>query len=240
MSIYERIFHVEICDIDTRNELTNYGILRMMQEIGAAHSDSLGISINHIEETPYTWLLLHWKLKVFFRPTWNSELIVKTWASSSDKLYAYRDFEILTKDNKLVAQATSKWVLLNLKTFSIEKTSKEIIDIYAPTNTCIFEEPMLKLKEPKEYEFMKNYTISRSDLDVNEHANNLSYLKIANNILPDDVFKNMDFRNLEIMYKKECKLGDEIVCIYSNKDNVHTVAIKSKDLSVLHCFIEMK
>lgn len=240
MNLFERKFHVEICDIDTKNELTNYGILRMMQEIAADHSDNLGISINHIEEKPYTWLLLNWKLKVFSRPAWNSELIVKTWPSSSDKLYSYRDFEIYTKNNELVAQATSKWVLINLNTLSIEKTSEEVLDIYKPSNTTIFEEPMSKLKDPKEYDFIDNYTISRNDLDINGHANNLSYLKIATNILPKEIYENVDFRNIEIMYKKECKLNDEVACIYTKTEDTYTIAIKSKDLSVLHCIIQMK
>lgn len=240
MNLYERNFHVEICDIDTKNELTNYGILRMMQEIAASHSDNLGISINHVEEKPYTWLLLNWKLKVFLRPAWNSELIVKTWPNASDKLYSYRDFEIYTKDNELVAQGASKWVLIDLKTLNIEKTSEEILDIYKPSNTFLFEEPMSKLKEPQEYEFIENYTITRSDLDINGHANNLSYLKIATNILPEDVYKNIDFRDIEIMYKKECKFGDKVACIYSKNGNTYTITIKSQDLSTLHCIIQMK
>lgn len=240
MELYERKFHIEICDIDTKNELTNYGILRMMQEIAGAHSDALGISINHIEERPYTWILLNWKLKVFSRPKWNSILLVKTWPSSSDKLYSYRDFEIFDEDNNLIAQATSKWVLINVNTSSIEKTSQELLNIYNPSNTSIFNEPIKKLKEPSEYDFITNYTIQRSDLDINGHANNLSYLRIVNNLAPNDLYAKRDFKNIEIMYKKECKLGNEVSVIYSKKDDIYTIAIKSKDLSALHCIIEMK
>lgn len=240
MNLYERNFHVEICDIDTKNKLTNYGILRMMQEIAADHSDNLGISINHIDEKPYTWLLLNWKLKVFSRPAWNSELIVRTWPSSSDKLYSYRDFEIYTKNNELVAQGTSKWVLINLNTLNIEKTSQEILDIYKPSDTHIFEEPISKLKEPANSNFTKSYIITRNDLDINGHANNLSYLKIAINILPEDIYENVDFKDIEIMYKKECKFNDEVTCIYSKEGDTYTIAIKSKDLSTLHCIIQMK
>ncbi len=240
MNMYERNFYVEICDIDTKNELTNYGILRIMQEIAAAHSDNLGISINHIKEKPYTWLLLNWKLQVFLRPAWNSKLTVKTWPSSADKLYSYRDFEIYTENNEMVAKATSKWVLININTLIIEKTSQEILDIYKPSNTSVFEDSIPKLKEPKEHDIIENYVISRNDLDINGHANNLSYLKIATNILPKDIYNNADFRNLEIMYKKECKLGDEVAVLYSKTDNTHTITIKSKDLSVLHCIIQMQ
>ena len=240
MNLYERNFFVEICDIDANNRLTNYGILRMMQEASAAHSDALGISANHFNEMPFTWLLLNWKLQVYSRPNWNSKLLVKTWPSSSDKIYSYRDFEILDENNNIVAQATSKWVLVNIHSKTIEKTSPKILDIYKPSNTNIFEEPIQKLKEPKEYEFIKNYTITRNDIDVNKHANNLSYLKIAINILPEDIYSNTDFRHLEILYKKECKLGDEIACLYLNQNDICTITIKSKDLSVLHCIIEMK
>lgn len=238
MNLFERIFHVEICDIDTKNSLTNYGALRMMQEIAASHSDNLGISINHMGEKPFTWLLLNWKLKMFTRPAWNSKILVKTWPSFSDKLYSYRDFELTTEDGELVAQGKSKWVLININSLAIEKTSKEILDIYKPCNISVFEDSFQKLKEATGYEFECDYIIQRSDLDINGHTNNLSYLRIANNIIPYDVY-NMDLKNIEIMYKKECKLGDTVTCSYSNENGKKVIVIKSKDSQTLHCIIQM-
>lgn len=238
MNLYERNFHVELCDVDIENKLTNYGILRMMQEIATAQSDSLGISINHLEEKPFSWLLINWKLKVYSRPKWNSILKVKTWPSSADKLYSYRDFEICTENGEVIAQATSKWILVNFITKKIIRTSQEILDTYKPSNTHIFEEPFSKLKEPVDYQIIGNYTISRHDLDINRHTNNLSYLRIVNNFLPEKIY-NTDFRNLEILYKKECKLGDELAILYSKSNQTNTIAIKSKDLSTLHCVIQL-
>ena len=43
------------------------------------------------------------------------------------------------------------------------------------------------------------------------------------------------------MYKKQCLLGDEIVCFYTKvTDNEHIVTIKSKDLKVLHAIVKLK
>ena len=43
----------------------------------------------------------------------------------------------------------------------------------------------------------------------------------------------------KITYKKEIKLGDKIICKYTNKDNKHKIIIESKDGTILHSIIEI-
>lgn len=239
-NIYEENCKITVVDVDASNTITNYGFLRLMQEAACAHSDKLGISPNHFKETPYAWLILNWKLCVYSRPNWNTEINIKTWPSKFDKLYAYRDFEMRTSKGELIATATSKWILVNAYTHSIERAPEKVLSAFKPYEVCLFSEPLNKLKEPNEYEFKQDYKILRSDLDANNHANNLIYLRLALNMLPEKTYLNFDFKDVEIYYKMQCKLGDEIVCLYSTENNEHTVTIKSKDMSTLHCIVKMK
>ena len=124
--IFEKDYTITVADVDASNTITNFGFLRLMQEVACAHSDSLGISPNHFKETPYAWLILNWKLCVYSRPNWNTDITIKTWPSKFDKLYAYRDFEMRTKSGELIAIATSKSILVNAYTHSIEKDFKRI------------------------------------------------------------------------------------------------------------------
>lgn len=47
---------------------------------------------------------------------------------------------------------------------------------------------------------------------------------------------------VQIMYKKEIKLGEKVKAMYAfvEEDGTHTVAIKSEDESVLHSIIKLK
>ena len=68
---------------------------------------------------------------------------------------------------------------------------------------------------------------------------NLNYLDLAYEALPEEVYFNQEFNNIEIMYKTAIKLGDISKCLYSFEDNKHIVCIKSPDNTILHCIINL-
>ena len=116
----------------------------------------------------------------------------------------------------------------------------EIIDLYKREDKSVFEEKNLpKLKEPVSYISEIDYPILRSDIDINNHVHNLYYLDFAYEALPEHIYKAEECNNIEIMYKKQIKLGDKIVCKYSKENNEHIISIKSEDESVLHAIIKL-
>ena len=85
-----------------------------------------------------------------------------------------------------------------------------------------------------------SYTIGQRDIDSNHHVNNLSYLDFAYETLPIEYFKK-EFSQVEIMYKKECTLGETIKCLYTKiSDKEYVITIKSEDLKELLCIIKLK
>lgn len=81
----------------------------------------------------------------------------------------------------------------------------------------------------EDYIFKKDYYIQRRDIDINEHMHNLSYLDMAYEILPDEVYKNKVFHNVRIEYKKEIVYGEKVECYYLEQDNKYVVTAKSND-----------
>ena len=69
---------------------------------------------------------------------------------------------------------------------------------------------------------------------------NLNYLELANEALPEDIYKLVEFNNVRITYKKEIKLGETVKCKYGYEDNKHIIIIKSEDDKTLHAMIELK
>lgn len=68
---------------------------------------------------------------------------------------------------------------------------------------------------------------------------NLNHLKLAYETLPDDIYKNYDFNNLEIMYKKEIKLEETVNCHYYFENNTHYITIKNEDNSIIHAVVAL-
>ena len=58
---------------------------------------------------------------------------------------------------------------------------------------------------------------------------NLSYLDMAYEILPNDIYKNKIFDNVRIVYKKEIVYGEKVECYYAHHDDKYIVTAKDKD-----------
>ena len=83
------------------------------------------------------------------------------------------------------------------------------------------------------------YTIQRKDIDINGHVHNTYYLDFAYEILPNEIYDNCNFDNLEIMYKKETKLGETIKCFYTKIANSHYIVMKTNDEKSIHCIVRL-
>jgi len=167
MDIFTKEFDISFSDINQNNELSNKGILKIMQEIAGLHSSSLGYGLNDAPKTGYAWLLLNWKLKVFSRPKWEETLTVNTWSKSMNPLFAYRDIEILDSNNNLVAIGSSKWILFDINKQSLCKITQEIKAIFPNVDKSVFEYKFNeKLKEPENSNLIYEYRIQRRDIDT--------------------------------------------------------------------------
>lgn len=241
MAIFEREFKVGFRDVGKSNKITNKGLLGYLEDTAGMHSDLVGCGLNDIERTNLTWILLNWKVQVFKRPLYGESILVKTWARNTIKFYTFRDFEVYNDKNELVAIATTKWVLLDAKTMSLTKISDELMEKYIPENKLVFgnAKEVGKLDFPTEFEYVLPYTIQRKDIDINRHVHNVTYLDFAYEVLPEDVYDNIEFNNFEILYKKETKLGETIKCFYVKENNSHYIVMKTEDEKAVHCVIRL-
>lgn len=240
MDIYSEYFTVTLPDVGENNKLTNKGILRMLQEIACVHSSLVGFGVNDVETNGLAWILLNWKLQVFTRPVWNTKLKINTWSSGHNLVSSYRDFEIFDDNNNLVALATSKWILFDAVKGSLVKINKEISSKYCDVAKHVFSDSIVeKLKEPENSKLVAEYSVQKRDIDTNHHVNNLNYLDFAYEALPEYTFFHSDFKNVEIMYKHEAKLGEAFNLFYAEKDNCSFVTIKNKDNDKLHCIVKL-
>ena len=240
--IIEKEYSVKLSEIDRNNKITNKAILSYLEDMGGVHSNMVGNGLLTIHETHLTWLLLEWKLQVIRRPLYAEKLTVKTWSKGYVKCYAYRDFEIVDEQGNIVAKAASKWVLLNIEQGRIVKIQDDLMEKYQPEltrNAFDNEDDFPKQQELEQYDSETEYVVRRADIDVNNHMHNLNYLDLANEALPEDVYRGEQFNNVRITYKKEIKLDEKVKCKYGVKESKHIIAIKSDDDKTLHALIEL-
>lgn len=239
--IYKEKFKIGLKDVWKNSQVSNRAILEYLENIAAYHSDSVGYGVNTSKYTKLNWLLLHWKVKVIKRPKYGQILDISTWSRNITKCWAYRDFEVYDDDNNLCVIATSKWILIEGEDAKLKNVEPEMAEKYqSKSDKKVFDDEIKKLKAPEDFVSSIKYKVNRKDIDVIGHVHNLCYLDFAYEALPEEVYAKRPFDEFEIMYKKEIKLGEVVVCKYSKTENGHVVVIQSEDGKFLHAIIELK
>ncbi|WP_244833032.1 acyl-ACP thioesterase domain-containing protein [Clostridium sp. BJN0001] len=227
--IFEKNYRIGIEYIGRNNYATNKALLSIMEDIACLHSQTVHYGVLDIESKKKVWILLDWKIKVNKRPMYNDIVIAKTWPRKIKSLCAYRDFEIIDKGCNSIALGTSRWILMDTEKRRPIKITDDIKKLYEvePQKQAFSEE--IKDVRVNEFLFEKEFKIQRRDIDLNNHMHNLSYLDMAYEILPENIYKNSIFNNVRILYKKEIVYGSKIMCFYSKVDGKHIITVKSND-----------
>ena len=234
--MYECDFKVQYVDIDSYGHLSEYGLLKYLQEIACLHADSRGFGLKDTENNRLAWIILNWQIDFISKPLWNTGIHIKTWASNIDNVSCYRDFEVTDDIGNKVAIASSKWVLVNIDTHHITKITPEIKTAFEPIEPSVFNGELAKLQEPENFDSCFDYTILRRDIDTNQHLNNLNYIMLAKEALPEI----MSFNHIEVLYKHQCILGDKVVFLCKKENNGYIIALKNEDKTVLHSIIKLE
>lgn len=226
--IYCSNYKIGLEDIGRNNEATNKALLAIMQDIACLHSESVGYGVLEIETKKRAWMLLDWKMEVIKRPKYNDDIKVETWSRKVERLYAYRDFQLKDKEGNIIAIGTSRWIFVDTERKRPVRLTADIADLYeSETDKNVFLEEMEDIK-CGDYLFKKDYCVQRRDIDINQHMNNLSYLDMAYEILPEDIYNTKVFNNIRIVYKKEILYGEKVECYYEGQNNKHIITAKSQ------------
>ena len=240
MAIYTSKARIDLEDVGYSNKITNKAIIKILENAGGRHSESVHFGLNDMDNVGFSWILLGWKVQIFKRPIYNEELTIKTWGRDSNRVFTYRDYEIYDESGELCAIATSKWAIVNINTGKLGELTPEVIERYQCENKKVFEKDYtLKLKEPTTVISKQKHKAQRRDIDINKHIHNLYYLDYAYESLPEEVYEAPECNNIEIMYKKQIRLNDEFMCLYTREENQNIVTMKSADESILHAIIKV-
>jgi len=236
--IYEKEFEVMLKDIDKNNKMRFSTYLNFMQEIGGLHSEEFGYSLKDEPITHKAWIVIAWKLEIYRRPAWNEKVLVRSFIGKIDKLYHYRDYEILDNTGTIIAKGVAQWVMVDTITKKIQIADAKLISEFPIVEDESFDNIIKKVNTRINVDEMKEvfeYKIQKRDVDTNNHMNNIVYLDLALECLDDEYIDNIS--SIEIHYKTECKYGDKVTFM---KDNENKVYVLDGNKEKLHTVVILK
>lgn len=175
----------------------------LLQEIAWKHADSADFGQN-LRSSNQIWILSRLEIKVEKLPKWGDSVQLFTGGRGADKLFAFREFLVRDSDEKVLARAMSSWLLVNSDTKRILKPESVLPpELFDPTKKPEWQPEKIPLLG--DLIASESVIVRLSDLDLNNHVNNTSYIRWVEDLLFDH---KIHPSNLAINYLAECMVGD--------------------------------
>lgn len=210
---YESIFPVSISETDCAGRVKPIVILNYMQDIAEKSINKYNkkLSCDELISNGLGWFLIRYRIEFENNLQNIKELKIQTESRGSQRLNAYRDFEVFDNiSSKRILRATTSWLIVNLNSKSVINISQEYPELFSYTKR---EDDLIlqKLKTPDTIDFEKLFSVRYDDLDVNKHVNNTTYITWALETLDYNFRNSHTLKNLDIYFKHEAKYGDDIL-----------------------------
>ncbi|MFC3417472.1 acyl-[acyl-carrier-protein] thioesterase [Algoriphagus hitonicola] len=178
----------------------------LFQEIAWKHADSANFGRILLEKN-LMWALSRLEIKLWKSPVWGQQITIYTGGRGIEKLYAFREFLVVAESGEVLARAMSSWLLVHTETKRIQRPAQ------------VLTETLFSSSKPSEWQPQKvdlpslpalvetEYVVQASDLDLYDHVNNTSYIRLVEDLLGS---QNLTASTLLINYMAECKLRDQI------------------------------
>lgn len=210
-SVWTESFKVRSFDADASGQIAVTSLCNFFQEVAGNHARELGVSIEQLRTVHLTWMLSRLHVKIRRYPSIRDTLFVDTWPSGHNGLYATRDFRVFTESGDEIAQATSAWLIIDLNRMRPLRVPDFIEAIPVPELERAIPDTFGKMIPPERTNILKHIEVKYADLDVNQHANNVSFIDWALACLPHDLQHAHQLESLEIDFKGQAKSGDIIL-----------------------------
>jgi len=164
------------------------------------------------------WVVTRMQVHVERYPAWGDVVEMDTWVAGSGKNGMRRDWLVRDyKTGQILARATSTWVMMNKKTRRLSKMPDEVraeICPYFLERSAIKDEgsnmqKINKLDDSAEH-VRSGLTPRRSDLDMNQHVNNVKYIGWMMESIPCEILDGHELASMTLEYRRECGQSDTV------------------------------
>jgi len=210
--IQTQSFQIQFYDTEPGGLAGPPAICRYMEAASHGQTQKLGLSLGQVLESNRMWVLSHLSLRVFDFPAVGDHVSVQTWATTRTKgIRAYRDFRMYDSNDRILAEASSFWLLLDATTrrpVRLPATVFQMCHDESVEPEPVDVEVLESIPEDTAGEHFKTHW---GDLDENGHANNIRYIEWMLASVPNQVRSKTRLKELKIQFKEEVRLGEELV-----------------------------
>lgn len=225
---------------DVRNLLRPSAFMELAQEIA-----TLGARKLHFDDSVTlaaanaVWVLARMRVCFERMPRRYQPVTLETWHKGIDTIFFLRDYRICDEAGKVLVNATSSWVIMEVDQRRMLRPGglTHIIPPDPEQPGHAIETPSAKIVMPRGItpEKVADHPVRYSDVDSNHHVNNTRYTAWAMDCLPDALTFTHDLREIEISFNREARPGETVELLHAEDQGVHYVEGRVGDSQVFIC-----
>ncbi|KAB2072253.1 hypothetical protein ERO13_A07G003000v2 [Gossypium hirsutum] len=215
--VFRQNFSIRSYEIGADRTASIETLMNHLQETAINHCKSAGLLGEGFGATPemckknLIWVVTRMQVVFDRYPTWGDVVQVDTWVSASGKNGMRRDWLVSdSKTGEVLTRASSVWVMMNKLTRRLSKIPEEVRGEIEPffmnSDPVVAEDSrkLVKLDKSMAEHVRKGLTPRWSDLDVNQHVNNVKYIGWILESAPLPVLETHELSSMTLEYRREC------------------------------------
>lgn len=216
--VYSKDYEIKYYEQNLRGDLKESSLLNFLQDIATLSAESLGFGPTFVFSNNYAWVVLKYHIELCKELRSFDSIVIKTEPRGTSKLYAFRDFELYSRNNELAGKVISTWALIDMNTRRMLPMQK-VLPMLMPFEKCETDLEYQKIESIEEITYAKEFDVRFDDIDVNQHANNCNYIIWALETLPQEFRLSHSPKIIDIKYRKEIALNGRVLSQVFAKEN---------------------
>ena len=197
-------------------------LFRYLQEVAGQHSEAMKVGYDDLKANNGGWVLVKQLLEIERLPEALEEFTVYTWSNKHNRAVANRSFLVTDSAGKMIAKASSDWVVLDFTKRRIIPLNKIDMSSTESFKYEIFDQDLTKIELNKGKlvnSFVKK--IRFTDIDIMGHMNNTCYVDLVIDSMAEVFSERHTLKSINTNFIQEVKFNDEIIInSYQSGDNV--------------------
>lgn len=239
---FEEEHRIRGYEVGPNRKTTMITIANLLQEVASNHvvsmwgrSDEGFASDPEMAKDGLIFVMTRMQIQIDEYPKWGDVVRFETWFGITGRMRASREWLVKDNSGNEIGRATSTWVTINMKTRRLGKVpdrTRERLAAFQYKEQNAFPDDKMQLKLPDltsdEEVDVKIPQIARvSDMDMNGHINNVTYVNWILETIPEEVQDERQLYQIEIDYKNECTSGDLVHPLAEECDTPEVFNIES-------------
>ena len=228
--IFVKEYEVRYKEVNDRQEATPVAIMNFAEETAAAHCDYVGRNVYDLQKEGIGWVLYAGCFHMEHYPHYREKIKIETWISGFKSFRGYREYRVLSEDNKPYGGFRGLWLYFDLN----KRKPIPIDEIYYEKWAMRNEKAIDYEIEPRKSRIekpdcSKSFAVQRYDIDSNNHVNNVRYMQWLMEAIPDEFYNKANMQYIQGTFIKETFYDRHVVSecqIISPNELLHTVTEK--------------